>query len=155
MTGIGDLQLAQEDGGLPTTLVAGAAPGESGVSILSVRVRGSAHLSGTLGQHFICFQLSPRIRFECRIAGRTVRHAPSAGSLAICPAGIDWVADGDASVDGLLVAIEPGGLADAAAEEAGLRRRVLERVAGRGPGGLREPATPALQGAASHPHAPG
>ena len=31
------LYLAQEDGGLATTLAAGSAPGESGVSVLSVR----------------------------------------------------------------------------------------------------------------------
>src|SRR5262249_60213105 len=152
MTGIGDLQLAQEGGGLPATLVAGAAPGESGVSILSVRFRGSAHLSGTLGQHFICFQLSPRIRFECRIAGRTVRHAPSAGSLAICPAGIDWVADGDASVDGLLVAIEPGELAVAAAEESALQARLIERFAGDDPVLLASARTLALEAADSYPN---
>jgi hypothetical protein len=33
MIGIGDVYLAQEDGGLPTSVAAGIPPGESGVSI--------------------------------------------------------------------------------------------------------------------------
>jgi hypothetical protein len=45
MMGIGELYLAQEDGGLPTTLAAGSAPGESGVSVLSLRFRGDVHFS--------------------------------------------------------------------------------------------------------------
>ena len=47
MTGNGELYLAQEDGGLPTTLAAGSARGESGVSVHSMRFRGGAHFSAT------------------------------------------------------------------------------------------------------------
>ena len=39
------LYLAQEDGGLATTLAAGSAPGESGVSVLSVRFHRACILS--------------------------------------------------------------------------------------------------------------
>lgn len=133
MTETGELRLAQDDGGPPTTLGAGTAPGESGVSVISVRFRGGAHLSGTLRQHFICFQLSPRVQFECRIAGRAFRHHPMPGSIAICPAGVDWVADGDGSVDGLLVAVDPAQLAVAAAEESALQARLIERFSGDDP----------------------
>jgi hypothetical protein len=76
-----ELALAQEDGNLPTTIVAGSAPGESGVSIRFVRFRDGLHLSGTVQQHFICFQLAQAC-FDCRIGGRSLRHEPPAGSLA-------------------------------------------------------------------------
>ena len=61
-----DRAWTQEDGDLPTTLVAGSAPGESGVSVRFVRFRDGLHLKGTIHQHFICFQLA-RARFDCRI----------------------------------------------------------------------------------------
>src|ERR1700726_3083202 len=48
------LYLAQEDGGLATTLAAGSAPGESGVSVLSVRFHRGAHLCAALRRHLIC-----------------------------------------------------------------------------------------------------
>ena len=41
--------MAQQDGGAPTTLAAGSAPGESGVSVLTVRFDGGMHL---LERHF-------------------------------------------------------------------------------------------------------
>ena len=44
MMDIGALRMAQQDGGAPTTLAAGSAPGESGVSVLSVRFDGGMHL---------------------------------------------------------------------------------------------------------------
>ena len=131
MTAIGELTLAQEDGGLPTTLAAGSAPGESGVCILSVRFRGGAHFSATPRQHLIWFQMSSQVRFQCRIGGRALRHEPPAGSLAICPAGVDCAADAEASVDAVLVAIHPGHLALAAAEELALEARLVDRLSGR------------------------
>jgi len=123
------LDLAQEDGNLPTTLVAGSAPGESGVSIRFVRFRGGLHLSGTVQQHLICFQLAQTC-FDCRIGGRTLRHEPPAGSLAICPAGIDCSADAKGSVDAVLIAVDPRHLALAAADDSALEAQLIERLAG-------------------------
>src|SRR5262245_21808068 len=133
MMGIGDLRLMQADGGLPATLAAGSAPGESGVSVLSVRFRGTAHFSTTSHQHLVWFQTSPRVRFECRIADRSLRHEPPTGSLAICPAGADCAADADESVDAILVAIHPGQLALAAAEGSALDAQLVERFSGHDP----------------------
>ena len=51
----GAFYLAQEDGGLPTTLAAGSAPGESGVSVLKLRFQDGFHFSATpqqLGKSF-------------------------------------------------------------------------------------------------------
>jgi AraC family transcriptional regulator len=122
--------LAQQDGGRPTTLASGSAPGESGVSILSVRFRGGAHFSATPRHHLIWFQMSPQARFDCRIAGRVLRHEPPTGSLAICPAGIDCAADAEGSVDAIVVAIHPGRLARAAAEHSTLEAQLVERLSG-------------------------
>src|SRR6516164_8399536 len=122
-----ELALTQEDGNLPTTLVAGSGPGESGVSIRFVRFRGGLHLSGTVQQHFICFQLAQAC-FDCRIGGRTLRHEPPAGSLAICPAGIDCSADAKGSVDTIFVAVDPCHLALAAAENSALAAQLIERL---------------------------
>ena len=123
------LTLAQEDGNLPTTLVAGRAPGESGVSIRFVRFHDGLHLIGTAQQHVICFQLA-RACFDCRIGGRRLRHEPPAGSLAICPAGVDCSADATGSVDAILIAVDPRHLALAAAEDSALEAQLVERLAG-------------------------
>ncbi len=113
--GLDELSLAQQDGGSPATLAAGSAPGESGVTILNVRFQGGFHLAGTPRRHLICFQHLPQqARFECRMADRTLSHDPPAGSLAICPAGIDCAANADGSVDAILIAIDPGRFALAA-----------------------------------------
>jgi AraC family transcriptional regulator len=69
MMGSEELRLAQKDGGPPATLVAGSAPGESGISVLRVRFRGGAHFNVIVRQHLVCFA-SP-VRIECRMAGRT------------------------------------------------------------------------------------
>jgi AraC family transcriptional regulator len=128
MMGSGELRLAQADGGLPTTLGAGSAPGESGVSVLSVRFRGGAHFNVIARQHLVCFV--SRVSIHCRMAGRRFLHQASAGSLAICPAGIESVADAEQSVDAILVTIDPGRLALAAAEDAALEAKLMQRSLG-------------------------
>lgn len=154
MIGNGEMHLAQEDGGTPATLAAGSAPGESGVSVLRVRFRGGAHYRATPRQHLIWFQLSPRARLDCRIDGRALRHDVSAGSLAICPAGIDSAADAEADLDALLVAIRPGRLALAAAEDAALEARLVERFSGRDPILLDLARTLASESADHYPNGP-
>lgn len=152
--GIGDLYLAQADGGAPTTLAAGTAPGESGVSVLRMRFRGGAHFSATTQQHLIWFNMSPQARFDCRLADRALGHEPPAGSLAICPAGIDCGADAAQSVDALLVAIQPGQLALAAAEEASLEAQLIERFSGRDQTLLELARVLALESADDYPNGP-
>jgi AraC family transcriptional regulator len=130
MMEIGDLHLAQEDGGLPTRVAAGSASGESGVSILRVQFRDGMHLRATLRQHLICFQMCRETRFECRMADRKLSHQPPSGSVAICPAGIDCSCDADGSVDAILVALDPGQLALAAAEGSALEAQLNECLSG-------------------------
>jgi AraC family transcriptional regulator len=131
MIAIGDLHLAQEDGGPPTTLAAGSAPGESGVSVLSVRFERGLHLAATLRQHLVCFQMS-HLHIDCRMADRVLQHEPPPGALAICPAGIDCAADADAEqgVVVVLVAVDPGRFALAAAEDSAIEAQLTERLSG-------------------------
>src|SRR5262245_59004316 len=103
MSGIAEFHLGQAYGSLPTTLAAGSAPGESGVSILSLRFRGGAYFSATPQQHLIWFHMSRPVNFACRIAEDRLRHAPMTGSLAICPAARDCGAEVQGSVDALVV----------------------------------------------------
>ncbi len=152
MTGTGDLYLAQEDGGLPTTLAGGSAPGESGVSVLSMRFQGGAHLSATMRQHIVCFQMAHQLPFECRMAGRVLQHKPPAGSLAVCPAGIDCAADAEGSVDAIFVVIDPGRLALAAAEDSALEAQLIERFSGYDRTLLDLARTLALESAGNYPN---
>jgi AraC family transcriptional regulator len=154
ITGIGEGYLVQADGCSPTMLAAGSAPGESGVSVLSVRFQGGAHFSATPRQHLIWFQTSPQARFECRIAGRALRNEAPAGSLAICPAGVDSAADAEESVDAILVAIDPGQLALAAAEDSALEAQLIERFSGRDRMLLELARSLALESADGYPNGP-
>jgi AraC family transcriptional regulator len=128
MIEIGASYLVQEDGESPTTLVAGSAPGESGVSVVSLRFRGGLHFSATPHRHLIWFA-SP-VCIDCRIAGRTLAHEAPGGSLAICSAGSDCGADAEERVNALLVAIDPGRFALDAAEDSALEAHLNERVSG-------------------------
>jgi AraC family transcriptional regulator len=130
MPGTDEMILAQRDGGPPTTLAAGSAPGESGVSVLSMRFRGGAHFSATTRQHLVWFHSSMQTAFHCRIAGRALRHQPTAGSLAIRPAGVDAAADAEASVDAMVVMIDPNHFVLAAAEDSALGAMLIERLSG-------------------------
>jgi AraC family transcriptional regulator len=153
ITSTGEFRLAQRDGGLPTTLAAGAAPGESGVSVLNVRFIGGLHLARTPRSHVVCFQLG-RARFDCRIGGRILQHHPAAGSLAVCPADMDCAADADRGVDAVLVTIDPRQLALAAAEDSGLQAQLVERLSGHDPALLHLARTLAVESSNGYPNGP-
>jgi AraC family transcriptional regulator len=148
----GELRLAQKDGGPPKTLAAGSAPGQSGVSVLGVRFQDGAHVDMKVGRHLVCFV--SQVHIECRMAGRAnAEHAPM-GSLAICPAGIDATAETAESVDAIIVAIDPGRLALAAAEDSALEARLIERLSGYDPSLFDLARMLALQSADDYPSGP-
>ena len=89
---IGKIFSAQKDGSPPTILASGRAPGDSGVSVVSLCYQGSAHFSANLRQHLVAFVSKARIK--CRLAGRTLHHKAHEGSLAIGPAGLARCAQG-------------------------------------------------------------
>lgn len=122
------IHLAQQDDNPPQILASGRAPGESGVTVMSARFRGRAHLSMTARRHLVFF--SSGARFACNIAGQKLMHDAPPGSLAICPLGVDAVADAGTSVESHLVAIDAGRLALAAAEDCALEARLEVRLTG-------------------------
>ena len=132
MMDIGALRMAQQDGGAPTTLAAGSAPGESGVSVLNFRFDGGMHLLATPRCHCICFEMS-QVRVEKRMAGRIAHYERPVGSLTINPAGYDFAADADEDVEILVVAVDPGRMALAAAEGALPEAQLIERLGGEDP----------------------
>jgi len=69
---ISELRLAQADGGLPTVVAAGSAPGESGVFVFGPRFHGGAHVSATPRLHHICFLLTPCAHVYSRIADQAL-----------------------------------------------------------------------------------
>jgi AraC family transcriptional regulator len=119
----------QEDGAPPTILAEGSAPGEIGVSILSMQFEGGVHFSASPRQHMIWFQLSD-LRIECRKAALSARQHAPVGSLAICPAGIDCAADAEESANAIIVSVDPGNLSLVAAEDSTLDVRLHERWLG-------------------------
>jgi AraC family transcriptional regulator len=132
MMDIGAVRMAQQDGGAPTTLAAGSAPGESGVSVLNFRFDGGMHLLATPRCHCICFEMS-QVRVEKRMAGRIAHYERPVGSLTINPAGYDFAADADEDVEILVVAVDPGRMALAAAEGALPEAQLIERLDGEDP----------------------
>jgi AraC family transcriptional regulator len=130
MEEIRGLEWMQASGDRPVTVVAGSAPGESGVSIRHVRFQGEMHLKGTPQQHFVCFQVGPRFRIACRMENRTLRHEPQSGALAIIPAGIDCSADAEEDVEAVIVAIDPNRFNLATAEDAAIETQLVERLVG-------------------------
>jgi AraC family transcriptional regulator len=128
---ISEVSMAQGDGSLPTAVAAGSAQGESGIFVLSSRFQRSFHVSTTPRRHHVFFQLNPHSRFDCRIAGKPLQHLQrTAGSLAIMPVGADYLADAEGSVDALLVTIDPGRFALAAAEGAAIEAQLVDRLTG-------------------------
>jgi len=114
----GEYLMTQEDCSFPTILAGGSARGESGVSVLSLRFLQGLHFRAT------CLQI------ECRMADRTLWHEAPAGSLAICPAGVDCAADAGQDVDAIIVAINTAKLALAAAEDSTPEAQLIERLCG-------------------------
>ena len=125
---IGEIFSAQKDGSPPTILASGRAPGDSGVSVVSLRYQGSAHFSAYLQQHLVAFVSKARIK--CRLAGRALHHKAHEGSLAICPAELDTGAEADQDLNALLVAVRPDKFSLAAAEDGTLEAQLIGRLCG-------------------------
>jgi AraC family transcriptional regulator len=125
ITATDGLYLAEAGGSPPTTVAAGRALGESGVSVLRVRFEGSARFDVAMTQHLICFV--SQVRIECSRFGRVSRHNASSGSFAIVPHGSAASAVTHESMDALLVAVDPGRLALIAAEGTSLEAELIDR----------------------------
>ncbi len=149
-----EIHCAHQDGSPPVPLATGSPPGESGVAVLRMGFRRGAHFSATTRQHLICFQLSPYLRFDCRMAGQRLCHETRTGALAICPAGIDCSAETDACADMPVVAIEPGQMALAAAEDSAIEAQLNQRLSGYDPELMSLARRLAAENAAAYPNGP-
>jgi AraC family transcriptional regulator len=144
-----------KDGALPATIGAGSAPGESGVSVLSARFKGAIHVSATSRRrHHVFFSLSRQLRYQCRLAGRSLSHEPPPGSLAVCPAESDYGADADGSAEAIVVSVDPGRLALAAAEDSEIEAQLIDRFSGDDQALLDFARTLASESAAGFPNGP-
>jgi AraC family transcriptional regulator len=126
----GVVRWTRKDDKSPHTCLAHSSPGESGVCVFRARIDGDTHFTTDARQHLICFQLSPHLRLDCRMAGRELRHETVRGALAICPAGIDCAVAPDRPADALFVTVQPAQLALAAAEEYGVEMELMHRMSG-------------------------
>lgn len=122
-----EVQMAQADGGLPTAVAAGSAPGESGVFVFRSRFAGSGCINAKPRLHHLCFHLNPIAHVDARIADRALSFEAASGSLAICPAGADYAAEGEGNVEAIMVAIDPGRFALAATDGSSFRAELIER----------------------------
>jgi AraC family transcriptional regulator len=127
---ISELRLAQADGGLPTVVAAGSAPGESGVFAFRPRFHGGAHVSATARLHHICFLLTPCAHVYARIADRALSYEPPRGCVAIQPSGADYAADGEGTTEAIIVAVDPSRFALAAAEGSAFGAELIDRLSG-------------------------
>jgi AraC family transcriptional regulator len=151
---ISEVSMTQADGGSPTMLGASSAPGESGVFVVRGSWKDGVHVNATARSHHVFFNLSGQSRFLCRIADRSLFHRPQRGSLTICPAGSDYAADADRSAQMIFLAIEPGRLALAAAEDLALEARLIDRLSGSDQTLLDLAHSLASESAAAHPNGP-
>jgi len=125
---IGDVSSIQRDGGPPTIVTAGAAPGESGVVVMQLRYQGGGHFHADLRQHVVSFaSAGPSTR---RVAGKTLPYGAVEAGLCIFPAGIDMTVDCDSDVRSLLIAIDPERFALASAEDSAAGAQLIERSYG-------------------------
>jgi hypothetical protein len=123
-----ELSIAHGDGALPVSLGSGSPPGESGVSVLSARFKGAVHVSGASPRRdHVCFSLSDQLRYRCHIAGRSLSHEPPPGSLAVCIAESGYGADADGTAEAIVVSVDVGRLALAAAEDSEIDAQLIDR----------------------------
>jgi AraC family transcriptional regulator len=130
------IRFSQKDGRAPDFIAAASPPGEGSVSIAHVRFDRMARISAASRRHLIFLQTATRVPIECRMDGRISRHHADVGSLAVCPAEIEAAAvtaETEAQIGLLLIAVNPGHLALAAAEDAAVDARLDICLSGRDP----------------------
>jgi AraC family transcriptional regulator len=125
---IGDISSIQANGAPPSVLAAGGAASESGVRVAKLNYQGSAHFTAAMQQHVITFVSQGAI--HCRVAGKDLSHVAREGSLSVFPAGVDAACDRCGDTRTLLISVEPGRLALAAAEDSAFAAELIDRLAG-------------------------
>jgi AraC family transcriptional regulator len=130
MTKSGEAIWMQRDDGPSAVHAARTARGESGVSMLRTRFQRMAQFTASQTQHLIFMQMSPHLRLDCRVSGGRLAHETTTGSIAICPAGVDASVTSNTTADLMVVAVKPGRLALAAADDMAVEAQLRERISG-------------------------
>jgi AraC family transcriptional regulator len=130
MTKSGEAIWMQRDDDGSAVYAAQTARGESGVSVTHLQFQRFAQFKASPTQHLVFMQLSPRLRLDCRVAGGRLRHEPITGGIAILPAGVDGSVGSNTTADVMVVAVKPGRLALAAADDLAVEAQLRERIAG-------------------------
>lgn len=130
MLDLGEFQMTKKGGDHSLVVDASRAQGESGVTVGRIKFEQAAHFSAKSRQHLIFFQVSPNLRLECSMAGRSLRHEAFTGCLAICPAGVDCSATSNTAAEMLVIGVDPSQLSVAAAEDSALEAQIIERMSG-------------------------
>lgn len=111
------IELTEADGSLPGLVTVGSAAGEGGVRIAQLSFLDGAHYLSAAADHLAFFHMSAPTRIDCRVAGEAFVHEARVGAIGICPAGADTHCHGAGPIETLVVSIDPGALALAAAED--------------------------------------
>ena len=130
MTKSGEVIWMQRDDGPSAVYAARTAQGESGVSVTCLHFQRFAQFRAAPTQHLVFMQLSPRLRLDCRVAGGRLCHEPTTGGIAILPAGVDASVGSNIAADVMVVAVKPGRLALAAADDMAVEAQLRERISG-------------------------
>ena len=130
MTKPGEAIWMQRDDDPSAVYAAHTAQGESGVAVTCLRFQRFAQFRAAPTQHLVFMQLSPRLRLDCRVAGGRLRHEQVTAGIAIVPAGVDSSVSSNTTADVMVVAVKPGRLALAAADDLAVEAQLRERISG-------------------------
>ena len=130
MTKPGEAIWMQRDDDPSAVYAARTAQGESGVSVTCLRFQRFAQFRAAPTQHLVFMQLSPRLHLDCRVAGGRLRHEQVTAGIAIVPAGVDASVGSNTTADVMVVAVKPGRLALAAADDLAVEAQLRERISG-------------------------
>ncbi|MBU9324178.1 AraC family transcriptional regulator [Burkholderia gladioli] len=126
-----DMHMAQADGRAPAFLALGRSPAEHGVAIAAMRFAGAAHLAGRSGEHLVNFHLSAPSTLRCAIADHRLAHRAHAGSLSICPAGVDCSVEAGTDVEVMSLVLSSECLSFESLRAGRASPRLVERLSGR------------------------
>jgi AraC family transcriptional regulator len=125
------VDFAQADGAAPEIELNAVPEGEHRVGLLRLRFHGGAFVKGAGHCHWAFIHLGDPVAMSCRIGRQRVDHVTLAGTLALCPAGLESVAEsGDRRVEGVLLLIPTQPLALMCAEWARPTARLVPKLYG-------------------------
>jgi len=121
---------SQRGGDGPGVGLIGQYPGENGLKLVQMRFREGVRAEGSTSDHLLFVNLGEKHQISCRLNHWSSHHEEQTGDLAICPAGCDFEASADSSVNVLLCAVPKDLLSFYLAEYAVPRANLLQHLNG-------------------------